>query len=103
MSEHKKPRTKKPVSTKEENEFPAEVIVYDCIMHERCVVEYRNESKWWYGTRLYKVYHPNFKEALSEQQRLAGETGHRWVTKLGKTLGGFDPTESVPAQEEVST
>ena len=106
MSEHKKPRKKtffkksKPV--KDDPSFPVEVVIYDCVMHERCIAEYKNESKWWFGTRLYKVYHPNFTQPLSEAQALTGEMGYRWVSKLGKVLGAFDPAEPVATLDDVA-
>jgi hypothetical protein len=102
VSEQKKPRSKKPVQrrnsrpTKFDGTFPVEVIVYDCVKHERCVAEYRNESKWWYGTRLHKVYHPNFIEPVTPNQPVA----YRWVMKIVKVLGGFDPNEPIPTQDE---
>ncbi len=103
MSEHKKVRNvkqpkqhKKAKVRKDDSDFPVEVIVYDCVKHERCVAEYRGESKWWFGTRLYKVYHPNFVEPVTAEQPVA----YRWVTKLGKSLGTFDPNEPVATQDE---
>ena len=84
MSDHKKFRKKPNLSKKtpprqvENRDFPVEVIVYDCVQHERCIAEYRNESKWWYSTRL---------------QILRGEMGHRWIAKIHKILGSFDPSE----------
>jgi hypothetical protein len=104
VSEHKKPRSKKAFHKKptkavrDDPSFPVEVVVYDCVKHEKCIVEYRNENKWWFGTRLYKVYHPNFIEPVTAQQPVA----YRWVTKLGKMLGPYDPDMPVPNQEEVS-
>jgi len=102
VSEHKKPRSKKVFVKKansrpvrDDSNFPVEVVVYDSVMHERCVVEYRNESKWWFGTRLYKVYHPNF----TQTQEATGEC-YRWVTKLGKVLGPYDPDMPVPNQDD---
>lgn len=107
MSEHKKVRPVKKAQhkksrpvRKDDSNFPSEVIVYDSVQHERCIAEYRGESKWWFGTRLFKVYHPNFVEPLTEVQILSGEMGYRWVTKLGKVLGSFDPNEPVPTQDE---
>lgn len=103
MSEHKKARSVKKVqhkknrpTRKDDSNFPVEVIVYDSVMHEKCIAEYRNESKWWFGTRLFKVYHPNFIEPVTATQPVA----YRWVTKLGKVLGSFDPNEPLPTQDE---
>ena len=102
VSDHKKPRSKKPHPrrtvrpVKFDSNMPIEVIVYDCVKHERCVAEYRNESKWWYGTRLHKVYHPNFTEPVNANQPVA----YRWVMKIGKVLGAFDPNEPLPTQDE---
>ena len=49
MSDHKKRQTKKAFKkagrpVRDDSNMPVEVVVYDCVMHERCVVEYRNES-----------------------------------------------------------
>ena len=102
VSDHKKRQTKKLVQrrnnrpTKLDSNFPVEVVVFDCVKHEKCIAEYRNESKWWYGTRLHKVYHPNFVEPVTPNQPVA----YRWVLKIGKILGGFDPNEPLPTQDE---
>lgn len=64
--------------TKEDPDSPVEVIIYDCLLHERVIAEHRNESKWWFGTRMYKVYHPAFTETPDFS---------RWVFKLGRVLG----------------
>ena len=102
MSDHKKPRSKPNqrrharFAPKLDPSYPVEVIVYDCVKHERCVAEYRNESKWWFGTRLHKVYHPNFTEPVNANQPVA----YRWVMKIGKVLGAFDPSEPLPTQDE---
>lgn len=102
VSEHKKPRVhKKPnhrnarTPTKFDANTPVEVIVYDCVMHERCIAEYRHESKWWFGSRLHKVYHPNFTEPVTATQPVA----YRWVLKIGKVLGGFDPNAPVDTDD----
>lgn len=101
MSEKKQRQPKKghkKSQAKQEPSFPVEVVVYDSVMHEKCIAEYRGENKWWFGTRMYKVYHPNFVEPLTEAEKLDGAMGYRWVLKLGKVLGWFDPTEPVPTQ-----
>lgn len=86
-------KAKKAVRTEKKAEGQyTEVLVYDVVNHERVVAEHRGESKWWFGTRLYKVYHPGFKEL---------EDGGRWVTKLGKTLGNFDPAKEYPTPQMV--
>ncbi len=71
----------RPVVKLDENS-PVEVLVYDCIRHARVVAEYRNESKWWFGTRMFKVFHPGFTETPDHS---------RWVIKLGRILGAFNP------------
>ncbi len=73
-------------TTKDDTSLPVEVIVYDCVQHEKAIVEYRNENKWWFGARIFKVYHPAFKETPNNS---------RWVSKLGRILGPFRP-EIVP-------
>ena len=97
MSNHKSPHKPKShkksqparVPARQEGQ-PVEVLVYDVVKHERVVAEHRGESKWWFGTRLYKVYHPGFKEL---------EGGARWVTKMGKVLGIFDPAKEYPTPQ----
>jgi hypothetical protein len=60
---HQKSQTKRPVrKVKPEAKMNAEVMVFDVLQKEYVVAEYRNETKQWYGTKLYKVYHPAFKE-----------------------------------------
>lgn len=88
MSEQK-PRSKKTMKAPE----PIEVIVQDVVMHEKVIAEYRHEWKWWYGTKLFKVYHPTFKETLEPEKALADSKymPYRWVMKLGKVLGSFNP------------
>jgi hypothetical protein len=82
---------KKVVSKKSEmkSDSPVEVLLTDCITKQKIVAEYRGENKWWYGTRIYKVYHPAF------------EGGSRWVLKLGRILGAFDPNAVCPTPREV--
>lgn len=67
-----------------EVKYPVEVLLYDCLTKQRIIAEYRGESKWWYGTRIYKVYHPSF------------EGGIRWTMKLGRVLGYYDPEAPCP-------
>jgi hypothetical protein len=42
------------------------------------------------------VYHPNFIEPVTPNQPVA----YRWVMKIVKVLGGFDPNEPIPTQDE---
>ena len=84
----KKVAKRSPKSKKVEanpQELPSEVLVYDCVTHEKVIAEYRNEWKWWYGTKLFKVYHPGFKEL----------DGARWMMKIikvyGPIKGALDP------------
>lgn len=57
-----------------------EVLVYDCVNHEKVVAEFRGESKWRYSEKLYKVYHPSFKTEYHPEE-------YRWVLKIAKVLG----------------
>jgi hypothetical protein len=83
----KKPLVKK---SQEQNEvkYPVEVLLYDCITKQRVIASYAGESKWWYGTRMYKVYHPSFN------------AGTRWVMKLGRVLGYYNPMDDYPTQKQ---
>lgn len=63
---------------------PLEVLVYDPIQKEKVVAEFYHEAVQWYGVKLYRVYHPAFKER---------EDGSRLVSGF-KVLGTFDPTEA---------
>lgn len=76
-------------SEEQKVQYPVEVLLYDCITKQRVVGSYAGESKWWYGTRLYKVYHPSF------------DGGFRWVMKLGRILGYYNPAEEYPSQESL--
>jgi hypothetical protein len=40
---------------------PQEVLVFDVLLKQKLIAEYRGESKQWYSQRLYKVYHPAFE------------------------------------------
>jgi hypothetical protein len=84
-TKHAKPHRKphKDVKTVAK-EYPVEVLVYDPIQKEKVVASYSGESRWWFSTRMFKVYHPAF----------AG--GSRWVLKLGRILGQYDPTKEFP-------
>ena len=85
---HRKPKKDVKPTTKE---FPVEVIVFDPLQKEKVVASYAGESKWWYSTRMFKVYHPCFTG------------GSRWVLKLGRVLGPFDPTKEFPTQAMLDT
>lgn len=80
----------KVVTPKKAEGLPAEALVYDPVLHERLVVEYRNESRWWFGVRMFKVYHPSFAETPDNS---------RWVLKLGRILGPFNP-ENIPSTKD---
>lgn len=84
----KKVVVKKVVEPKSDS--PVEVLLTDCITKQKIVAEYRGENKWWFGTRIYKVYHPSFAE------------GYRWVLKLGRILGAFDPSAEYPTQKDIA-
>lgn len=90
----KKPAKKAPKFTRrikkaapEKPSVPVEVLVYDPIYKTELVAEYRHESKWWYGTKLYKVYHPTFAEQT-------GEAAYRWITEIQKFLGPVEEAEA---------
>lgn len=74
----------------EKSPAPVEVIIHDCITKQRVIAEYRGEAKWWFGTRMYKVYHPLF------------DGGFRWVLKLGRVLGEFDPEIECPSKRDIA-
>lgn len=104
MSNHVKKQVKKPAVKKvvkkqpakaQAAQLPVEVFVFDCLSKQKVVAEHRHESKWWFGTRLYKVYHPIFKET---------EDNSRWVMKLGRVLGPIYEDLALPdlaAEREV--
>jgi hypothetical protein len=65
---------------------PIEVIVYDVILREKLIAEYRHESKIAYDGRIFKVYHPVWAET----------GGARWVHHFIKKLGSFVPDAPLP-------
>ena len=89
-------RPKKDPAQDRRNLPPVEVLVHNITKGFPVVAEYRHEAKWWYGTRLYKVYHPTFTETQTE-----GVEGYRWVMSLGKVLGNFDPNDKPSWMDEV--
>lgn len=69
---------------------PVEVLYDDPITKQKVVAVYKHESKWWFGTRLYKLYHPLFKDQV-------GEDGYRWVMHISRTLGPAAEDDAVVA------
>jgi hypothetical protein len=86
---HKKHSKKDGKTFAPKGEGPVEVLVYDPLLKEKLVASYAGESKWWFSTRMFKVYHPCF------------EGGNRWVMKLGRVLGPFDPTREYPTARDL--
>ena len=89
-SKHNKPhKSKREKSAAPKAEYPVEVLVFDPIQKEKVVASYAGESRWWFSTRMFKVYHPSFVG------------GSRWVLKLGRILGQFDPTKEFPSAAQL--
>jgi hypothetical protein len=86
---HKKHVKKGEPKFASKSEYPVEMLVFDPIQKEKLVVSYAGESKWWFSTRMFKVYHPTF------------EGGARWILKLGRILGQFDPNREYPTARDL--